>query len=51
MKVMRDQFAVEQVRDVTYETLKAKLREVLEKPQELSKENGKVDTVLRDFAA
>ena len=51
VKVIRDQFAIEQVRDVTYETLKAKLREVLEKPQELSKENGKVDTELRDFAA
>ena len=35
---------------MTYETLKTKLREVLEKTQELSKENGKDDTELRDFA-
>ena len=41
----------DQVRDVTYETLKTKLREVLEKTQKLSKENGKDDTELRDFAA
>ena len=34
-----------------YETLQTKLREVLEKNQELSKENGKDDTELRDFAA
>ena len=32
---------------LTPETLKTKLREVLEKPQELSKENGKDDTELR----
>ena len=32
---------------LTSETLKTKLREVLEKPQELSKENGKDDTELR----
>ena len=36
---------------MTYETLKTKLREVLEKTQELSKENGEDDTELRDFAA
>ena len=41
----------DQVRDVTYETLKTKLREVLEKNQELIKEEGKDDTELRDFAA
>ena len=41
----------DQVRDVTYETLKTKLREVLEKTQELSKEEGKDDIQLRDFAA
>ena len=42
---------MDQVRDVTYETLKTKLREVLEKTQELIKEEGKDDTELRDFAA
>ena len=36
---------------LTSETLKTKLRKVLEKLQELSKENGKDDTELRDFAA
>ena len=35
---------------LTPETLETKLREVLEKPQELSKEIGKDDTELRDFA-
>ena len=34
-----------------YETLQTKLREVLEKDQELIKEEGKDDTELRDFAA
>ena len=33
----------EEVRDVTYETLKTKLREVLEKIQELSKVYGEDD--------
>ena len=41
----------DQVRDVTYETLKTKLREVLEKTQELIKEERKDDTELRDFPA
>ena len=46
----------DQVRDVTYETLKTKLREVLEKTQELNHrgritEEGKDDIELRDFAA
>ena len=36
---------------MTYETLKTKLCEVLEKTQELIKEEGKDDTELRDFAA
>ena len=35
---------------MTYETLKTKLREVLEKTQELIKENGKDDTELREIS-
>ena len=41
----------DQIRDLTYETLKTKLREVLEKTQELIKDEGKDDIELRDFAA